>query len=145
MSAVHEAMRSSTVARHTPVQRRSSAVSLVFSWACAGGTVRTSIAASGSQRRRRCRCGGHDSRIRAIYSFAHAAGQRSPPQAALPRARSRKSAGAFCGFGDHAQVGEFLDVDGLLEEANLLLQIEVALQRRDIGHAVRIAILIALA
>src|SRR6516164_7253835 len=46
-------------------------------------------------------------------------------------------------FLDHAEVGIFLDVEVVLEEADFFLLFEIVLQRAEVRRAVRIAILIA--
>src|SRR5580704_9376653 len=68
-----------------------------------------------------------------------------PWRPATLTSRPVKSSQALRSFRNHTQVRIFLHVDIVLEEADLLLQLQVILQRGDVRRAVRVAILIALA
>src|SRR6185437_4309303 len=120
-------MRSSTFARHSPVQRFWSLVSCgELACACAAGASSKTRPASGSKEARQRR-GGAKLRM---------AGLSSAPT-------RRFSTQPFGGFLDHAEVGIFFDIDIRVEQTDLLLQLQIALQRREIRRAVRVAILVA--
>jgi hypothetical protein len=51
---------------------------------------------------------------------------------------------ALGGFLAEAQIGVFLDVEAFSDEAELLLIIDVLLQRREVGQPVRVPVIIRL-